>query len=166
MELLYRLAAYRTELIWIVAGLAVLVVLQRVARRIRRWRRPARLHPNLRQYAGLTQADAEAERQAAMNIISTSSTRSLAGYEIVQQIEAVFVEGRRSPEEALRGLKAVAGTLGANAVINLTHERTTAGRATARGDAVIVRPTVETAPTSTPSEPTSDQPPSAEAPEP
>ena len=60
-------------------------------------------------------------------------------------LEAVFVEGHRSPQEAMQALRAAAGKLGANAIINLTHERTTAGRCTASGDAVLVRPKIEPA---------------------
>ena len=68
-------------------------------------------------------------------IIATGSTGSLAGYEIVQQIEAVFVEGHRSPQEAMQALRVAAGRLGANAIINLTHERTAAGRLSSSGSA-------------------------------
>jgi uncharacterized protein YbjQ (UPF0145 family) len=59
---------------------------------------------------------------------------------LVRQIEAVFVEGFKSPGEAVTALKAAAAKLGANAIVNLAQQRTAAGRCTAQGDAVCVRP--------------------------
>ena len=141
MDPLTWLAAHRTELLLTVAALAVIVVVRRIMGRIRR-RRPAVINPKLQKYAGRSEAELEADRRAAQNIIATGSTGALAGYEIVQQMEAVFVEGHRSPQEAMQALRAAAGRLGANAIINLTHERTTAGRCTASGDAVLVRPLI------------------------
>lgn len=129
-------------LIAAVAILFVLVILQRVlggvARLVRR-RRPARLNPKLQRYAGRSEEDAEADRRAAMQIIATSSTGAVPGYEIVRQVDAVFVEGLRSQVEAITALKAVAAARGANAIINLTHTHTAAGRCTALGDAVVIR---------------------------
>ena len=61
----------------------------------------------------------------------------------MQQIEAVFVDGYRETGAAIEGLKAEAGLKGANALINLTQQRTTAGRCQASADAVIVRPAEE-----------------------
>jgi uncharacterized protein YbjQ (UPF0145 family) len=127
------------------AALGAVLVLLRGWRRWRRRRRPAQLHPRLQKYAGLSAAELKAEREAAMKIIATSSTGELAGYELIQQIEAVFVEGHRSPQDALTALKAAAGRLSANAIVNLSHERTTAGRCTAQGDAVVVRPKLASA---------------------
>ena len=75
----------------------------------------------------------------AERIMATSSSGLLAGFEILRQVEAVYVDGFRHPEEALVGLKAAAAMKGANALIHVSHERTTAGRCTARGDAVIVK---------------------------
>ena len=133
---------------WLLAGvlavLFALVVLQRllggVARLVRR-RKTAPLHPKLQKYAGINEADVQAEREAAAGIIATSSTGAIPGYEIVRQVEVLFVEGRRSQGEAIVALKAAAVQRGANAVINLGQEHTAAGRCTARGDAVVVRPT-------------------------
>ena len=136
------LQEYQTFLLYTVAVLLALALLQRLARRARRARKPAPLHPKLQAYAGRAAADVEADREAAAKIVATSSTGSVAGYEIVQQIEAVFVEGYRTPQEATVALKAAAGTKGANAIINLSQQRSGAGRSTSQGDAVIIRPTV------------------------
>ena len=127
---------------WIAVGtslLFVLVVMERVRGYL--WRRsPAGpLNPRLQKYAGKSPAETEADRQAAAKIIATSSTGTVAGFDIVRQIEAVFVEGYRSPEDAVLGLKVAAGRLGANAIINLSQQRTTAGKCSCQGDAVIVR---------------------------
>lgn len=140
MVILASLQTYQWVLLGVVVVLGGAMVLRRMVRRVRRRFRPPHLHPKLQMYGGLSPAERDAEYQAAQNIIATSSTGALAGYQIVQQIEAVFVEGRRSPQDALLGLKAAAGRLGANAIINLSHQRTTAGRCTAQGDAVQVRP--------------------------
>ncbi len=120
-----------------------LIVLQRVIGRLRdhlRRRSPGRINPKLQKYAGPSEAELEAQRAAAARIVATSSTSDLAGYEVVRQIEAVFVEGFRSPEEAVSFLKSEAGKLGANAVINLVHVRTSVGRHSVQGDAVIIEP--------------------------
>ena len=142
MDFALSLQDYRTYLIYTVAVLLVLAFLQRLARRVRRARKPAALHPKLQAYAGRAAVDVEADREAAAKIVATSSTGSVAGYEIVQQIEAVFVEGYRTPQEATTALKATAGRKGANAIINLSQQRSGAGRSTSQGDAVLIRPTV------------------------
>jgi uncharacterized protein YbjQ (UPF0145 family) len=126
-----------------VAALAMLVVVSRVLGRIRRLvkrRRPARLHAKLRQYGDRSDAEVQADSRAAAKIIATSSTEAIVGYDMLRQIEAVFVEGHRSQEQAVAALKAVAGSLGANAITNLTQHRTAAGRCVAQGDAVLIRP--------------------------
>lgn len=128
--------------VWI--ALAVLVgllvlrsVVRGAARRLRR-RRPARLNPKLQKYD--EQGDlARARREEAAKIVATSTTDHIVGYTIVQQVEAVVVDGFRRPEEALEGLKAAAAMKGANAVTHVHTERTSSGRCGARGDAVIVR---------------------------
>lgn len=122
--------------------LAALVIVQRIRRTARR-RRPARLHPKLQKYGGTTPEQQHADLEASRRIIATSSTGAVAGYRIVQQIEAVFVDGSRAPDDAIAALKAAAGRRGANAIINLSQQRTAAGRCTAQGDAVIIRPTAE-----------------------
>jgi len=79
-------------------------------------------------------------REQARLIVATSTTTRLAGFRIVRQVEAVFVEGYRTPEEALIALKAAAADRGANAILNVHTDRTAAGRCTASGDAIIVIP--------------------------
>ncbi len=73
-----------------------------------------------------------------MKIIATSSGGELAGFRVVRQVEAVFVDGFRRPEEAVEGLKAVAAMKGANALLHVRHEPIGSGRYSASGDAVIV----------------------------
>jgi hypothetical protein len=118
-------------------GLFLLWMVGRIRRRLR-LRRPARLNPKLQQY-GDTQDVVRARRQEATKIVATSSTGQIVGYDIVEQVEAVFVDGFRRPEEALEGLKAAAAMKGGNALTNVHSERTAAGRCSARGDAVVVR---------------------------
>jgi uncharacterized protein YbjQ (UPF0145 family) len=124
----------RPYLIAITATLIVLWLLQRLWRRLRR--RKAKLHPSLAKYGGPDSELAEQRRQAAARIMATSSSDHLSGYEIVEQIEAVYVDGFRSPTEAFEGLKATAALKGGNALINVRHERTISGRCSATGDAV------------------------------
>lgn len=76
----------------------------------------------------------------ARRIIASSTTRSIAGFTIVRQIEAVFTDGHATPPDAVEALKAVAAAKGANALINLTGERQGTGKCSARADAVMVRP--------------------------
>lgn len=133
--------AYQTAVKWGLAALAGLIVLRAVWRQIRRLqrsRRPPTLHPRLQRY-GIDAQEAARRRELAARIVATSSGPGLAGYEIVEQIEAVFVDGFRSPAEAAEGLKAAAAERGANAIINVRQERSAAGRCTASGDAVRVR---------------------------
>ncbi|MHC5108600.1 MAG: hypothetical protein ACYTHJ_01830 [Planctomycetota bacterium] len=120
--------------------LAVLAfMLRRLARMFRPKRRPS-LHPKLQQY-GEPDPELVAKRRAeAERIIATSSTDAIAGYEIVRQIETVFVDGFRKAEDALEGLKATAAMKGANAVSNVRHERGNRGKWTAAGDALVIRP--------------------------
>lgn len=126
-------------------GVAALLLFAWVRHKVRRWvrRRRGVLHPNLQKYAGAAGEPDErltAQRRAeAARVVATSSGAAIAGYEIMEQVEAVFVDGFRRPEEALEGLKAVAAMKGANAVTNVRHERNAAGRCSAAGDAVIVR---------------------------
>ena len=132
-----------------VVVLIALVVLRRILSGLRRFLRRGRtpkLHEKLQVYAGKSEADIEAERRAAEKIIATSSTGAITGYNTIRQIEAVFVEGLRTQDEAIRALKAVAGNRGANAIINLSQQHTAAGRCTAQGDAVVIRPAVRRQP--------------------
>jgi hypothetical protein len=129
--------------------LIVVAVYRKIRRAIRR-RRPVRLHPKLQKYGEgygepderlLTQRRAEAEK-----ILATSTRAAIAGYEVLEQVEAVYVDGFRRPEEALEGLKAVAAMKGANAVVNVQRCRGEHGRHAAGGDAVVVRKFGETKP--------------------
>lgn len=140
MDIMQWLVDNRFLLVGVVVTLGLLALLQRIIGGLRRRSRPTKLHPKLQAYAGRSADDIEAERIEAEKIIATSSTNEVAGYEIRQQIEAVFVDGLRTPREAVTALKAEAGRKGANAVINLTQSRTSAGRCTAQGDAVLIRP--------------------------
>ncbi|HSA25154.1 MAG TPA: hypothetical protein P5159_01380 [Phycisphaerae bacterium] len=124
-------------------GLAILsllvlrVVWGRVARFLRR-RRPPIINPRLAKYS-VDHAELDRKRrELARKIVATSTSARLAGFKIVRQVEAVFVEGYRAPEEALIALKAAAAERGANGILNVGTERTAAGRCSASGDAVIV----------------------------
>jgi hypothetical protein len=127
--------------IWVAAAVLVGLLILRsavrgVRRRLRR-RHPPRLNPKLQQYGD--QADlVRARREEAAKIVATSTTDRIVGYTIVEQVEAVVVDGFRRPEEAIEGLKAAAALKGANAVTRVHTERTSSGRCCARGDAVIV----------------------------
>lgn len=122
-------------------GVVALWLLLRIRRAIRA-RRPARIHPKLAPYMMNDPALLAQRRAEAAGIVATSSTDRVAGYEIVQQIEAVFEDGHRSPADAIESLKASAARRGANALINLAQQRTAAGRCTAQGDAVVIRPII------------------------
>lgn len=121
------------------AGALLGVKVWRSVARFRRRRRPVQLHPKLAKYGIDSEEAARRRRALAAQIAATSSGPSLVGYEIVEQIDAVFVEGFRSPAEAIEGLKAEAASRRANAVINVRQERTAAGRCSASGDAVKAR---------------------------
>lgn len=120
--------------------LFVLFLLRFFRRLFRKKGGAAQLHPKLQKYAGYSEAEIEAERLEAEKIIATSSTTSVAGYLLVRQIEAVFVEGHRSQKEALHAIKAAASRCGGNAIINLSQDRTPAGKCSAQGDAVLLKP--------------------------
>jgi len=132
---------WRVKLLLLCALVALLVVI-RLLRRARHWwrrRRPARLHPKLQAYGDPDERLVAERRKQAASILATSSTGNIPGYQITEQIEAVYVDGFRRPEEAIEGLKATAAMKGANALINVHHEHSTTGRHAAVGDAVIVR---------------------------
>lgn len=131
---------------WVVpGGLAIIgllilrVIWGRVARFLRR-RRPVIINPRLAKYS-VDHAELDRKRrELARRILATSTSARLAGFKIVRQVEAVFVEGYRAPEEAMIALKATAAERGANGILNVSTERTAAGRCSASGDAVIVAP--------------------------
>jgi hypothetical protein len=145
------LVHYRWQLLAIVALLIVLWVTKRVRRWLRR--RKGKLHPSLAKYGGPDSELAEQRREAAARIMATSSSDHLSGYEIVEQIEAVYVDGFRSPTEAFEGLKATAALKGGNALINVRHERTISGRCSASGDAVRAHRLTPPPPEPEPAEP-------------
>jgi hypothetical protein len=128
-------------LLILVALLLVIWTYRRLVRAIKRMRKP-RLHPKLQKYgAGYgepSEAVLKRRRAEAAKILATSSTSDIKGYELIEQIEAVYVDGFRRPEDALEGLKAVAAMKGANAVTNVRHEHGPSGKCSATGDAVIV----------------------------
>lgn len=130
---------WRVALVLLGVALLALFWLVRKLRRAIRRSRPARINPKLQKYAPEESELAAKRRAEADRILATSSTSTIAGFEIERQVEAVFVDGFRRSQEAVEGLKAVAAMKGANAVINMRHERSADGRCGATGDAVIVR---------------------------
>ncbi|RJP35231.1 MAG: hypothetical protein C4547_09765 [Phycisphaerales bacterium] len=136
------LGDWRFQALAALVGLLVLAWgYRRVRRMVRRARGP-KIHPLLQKYSGQPDPKEEklavARRKEAEKIIATSSSEAIVGYQIVEQIEAVYVDGFRRPEEAIEGLKAAAAMRGANAVVNVHQERNSAGRCAAHGDAVVV----------------------------
>jgi hypothetical protein len=127
---------------WIAGGAAIVIVviLIRLIQSRREAAYSARRRAELRESRGyLYMQQQELERLAA-RIVATSSTSTVAGFDIIRQIEAVFTDGHISPVKAVEVLKAVAAEKGANAIVNLASERQPSGKCAARGDAVIVRP--------------------------
>jgi uncharacterized protein YbjQ (UPF0145 family) len=128
-----------------VAGLVGLIVLRRILSGLSRAlarRRPVTIHPKLAKY-NVDNAELDRKRrELAAGVVATSTGNRLAGFRIVRQVEAVFVEGYRTPEEAITALKAAAVERGANAILNVQTERTAAGRCSASGDAIVVGPLV------------------------
>lgn len=126
----------------IVGGAALVIVVAIVIRMInRRLERAAaaRRRRELQATRGeLARRQEEIERLAS-RIIATSSTKTIAGFAVERQIEAVFTEGHPSPARAVEVLKALAAEKGANAIVNLDSQRPPSGRCAASGDAVIVR---------------------------
>lgn len=149
-------------LLILAAALLVLWLFKKFLKALRRMR-PPRLHPKLQKYGANygepTPAMLKKRRAEAAKVLATSSTANIAGYELTEQIETVFVDGFRRPEDALEGLKAVAAMKGANAVTNVRHERTANDKLSATGDAVIVRKVLpEPAPTDAPEPAPTDAP--------
>lgn len=138
----------------VIAILIGLIIVRRIWTSIRREirrRRPATIHPALQKY-NVDRAEVQRkQREIAVQIEATSTGSRLAGYRIVRQVEAVFVEGYNTPEEALIALKAEAAERGANAILNVKTDRTVTGRCSASGDAIVVAPLAQ--PRTRPSEP-------------
>ncbi len=140
----FDLSGWKAQvLLALFAGLAFLWLVRRFRRWLRR-RRPPRLHPKLQKYGGVRVEDPKImvkRRSEAERIIATSSRAGIVGYEVVEQLEAVFVDGFARPEDALLGLKATAAMKGANAVTNVLQKRDASGTCSAAGDAVVVHST-------------------------
>jgi hypothetical protein len=141
---LFRLLTdYRPYLLYAAGILVGLLILRGLWRRV--WRairrgRPPTIHPSLQKYnVDHVELDRK-RREMAVGVVATSTGNRLAGFRIVRQVEAVFVDGFRTPEEALTALKAMAVERGANALLNVRTERTTAGRCSASADAIIATP--------------------------
>ena len=130
----------------LVATAAGIIVLVLAVRLWQRWRWSAYLSRRRRelrkQQRAIDARQQEIERLAG-RIVSTSSTTTIAGFEIVRQIEAVFADGHPSQSRAVEALKALAAEKGANALINLGSARLPSGKCVAQGDAVVVRPVAE-----------------------
>ncbi|MBI4580679.1 MAG: hypothetical protein HY718_13305, partial [Planctomycetes bacterium] len=104
LEYLRRLVTAVPTNAWIAigCGLVGLVVLRRVwavIRREIRLRRPATIHPALQKYSVDRAEIQRQQRELAAGIVATSTSGRLAGYRLVRQVEAVFVEGYTSPED-------------------------------------------------------------------
>ena len=126
----------------LVGGFVLIWLWRRIRRFVMR-RRPAKFNPVLQKYSG--QADprqavlsAARHKQAAL-IVATSSASTIKGYELIEQIEAVYVDGFTRPEEAMEGLKSAAALKGANALVNVSQQRQSANDCSAQGDAVVVQ---------------------------
>lgn len=120
----------------IIAFLLVSSILKKIRLSISERSRRAELKRTMSEAA----ARQEETARLAARIIATSSTSQIVGFEIVQQIEAVFTDGHPAPAKAAEAIKAEAAARGANALINMSDVRLPNGKCSARGDAVIVRP--------------------------
>lgn len=133
---------------------ACAVVLITILARVIQGRRDAlgarRLRDEMRRQQGYVALQQQEVERMASRILATSSTASIAGFELVRQIEAVFTDGHPSQNRAVEMLKAMAAERGANAVINLASQRLASGKCVAHGDAVLVRPIELSAPPSPP----------------
>lgn len=132
-----------TVWLWIIGGGIALIVLRKIWSAV--WRqirlsRPPRIHPSLARYNVDRVEVQRRQRELAAGVVATSTSNRLVGYRLVRQVEAVFVEGFSTPEDAVIALKATAVERGANAILNVTTEHTAAGRCVASGDAVVVSP--------------------------
>ena len=121
-----------------IVGLIVLrMVIGRVSRALRRRVRRSSIR-DWRSTASITWSWTRNGARRPRRSRRPRPSARLAGFKIVRQVEAVFVEGYRSPEEALIALKAEAAERGANGILNVNTDRTAAGRCSASGDAVVV----------------------------
>lgn len=159
---------YRRWALYALAVLVAYVILRRVVggmmRAVRR-SRPPTIHPKLQKY-NVDHAELDRKRrELAAGVVATSTGNRLAGFRMVRQVEAVFVEGYRTPEDAILALKAAAVERGANAILNVRTDRSVAGRCTASGDAVVVAPLVAKMPERRPQQgPRPTAPPASQSP--
>jgi hypothetical protein len=110
---------------------------------LRSWRQSradAARRAQIRRTQAAVQEQLEELERLAGRIIATSSTRSIAGFALVRQIEAVFTDNHPTPAKAVEALKAAAARKGANAIVNLSGKREPNGKCSASGDAVVVKP--------------------------
>lgn len=135
----WQTVALKVALALLAAAIALWVI-QRTVEYLRGLR-AATINPKLAKYAGEDDPEAQNRRLLAGLIRSTASTDQIPGYKIVRAVEAMYVDGFRTPAEALEGLKAAAAEKGANALINVRHERSSMGRCAASGDAVVAETT-------------------------
>ena len=128
----------------VVIGAAValgLVILLVILGRIRRGIERRRMRVTVRRRQAAMAAEQKTLRTLAEQILATSSTDRIAGYEVVRQIEAVFTDNHNGPREAIDALKALAARKGANALLNVREQRLPSGKCAASADAVLVRQT-------------------------
>ena len=140
---------WRPWLVYALVAVIVLLVLRalwRVMTGGRRRRGPATIHPKLQKYNIDRAKLAREQREQAVSIVATSTSTRLAGFRIVRQVEAVFVDGYPTPEDALIALKAEAVRRGANSLINVKTDRTGSSQCSASADAVVATPLKTTQP--------------------
>ncbi len=138
----FDLNGWKGRLLIALIVLAITLWLFRRIMRMFRRRRGPMIHPKLQKYGqdqAVPSVELTAKRRAeAAKVVATSSMTEIVGYVVIEQVEAIFVDGFCRPEDALEGLKATAAMKGANAVINVRHDRGTGERCRAQGDAVVV----------------------------
>ena len=127
------------KIVFVAAGLIVLVVALRILGRVRATSAAARLHAELREGRDALRLHQEEVRKHAEQIIATSSTTRIAGYRILRQVETVCTDGQASSTSALELLKALAAEKGANGIINVQTQQSATGKWVASGDAVVLR---------------------------
>jgi len=136
------LAALDPTVQWIVKGGAAfiaLVLLLRILGGLRERRDSVRRRAALQRDHETARLQQEEVRRLAGQILTTSSTTRVIGFNVVRQVEAVFTDGCPSSVAAMELAKALAVRKGANAIINLQTQQTPGGKWVACGDAVIVR---------------------------
>lgn len=122
------------------AALIVLALLGALLRAWREGRADAARRAQVRRTQAAVQEQLEEQERLALRIVATSSTRTIAGFAVVRQIEAVFTDNHQTPAKAVEALKAAAARKGANAIVNLDGKREANGKCSASGDAVVVKP--------------------------